>query len=75
MDIHRLLQGSNLGIDEVEQIEAAYERTLRALSLKDRNDPITEMIARKIIQIADSGLRDPAEVSARAIKELGVPPP
>jgi hypothetical protein len=64
-----------LGIDEVEQIEAAYERTLRALSLKDRNDPITEMIARKIIQIADSGLRDPAEVSARAIKELGVPPP
>lgn len=75
MDIHRLLQGSNLGMDEVEQIEAAYERTLRALSLKDRNDPITEMIARKIIQIADSGLRDPAEVSARAIKELGVPPP
>ena len=62
-------------MDELEQIAAAYERTLRALSLKDRNDPITEMIARKIIQIADSGLRDPAEVSARAIKELGVPPP
>lgn len=75
MAIHRLLQGSSLGMDELEQIAAAYERTLRALSLKDRNDPITEMIARKIIQIADSGLRDPAEVSARAIKELGVPPP
>lgn len=75
MAIHRLLQGSSLGAEDVEQIAAAYERTLRALSLKDRNDPITEMIARKIIEIADSGLRDPAEVSARAIKELGVPPP
>lgn len=75
MAIHRLLQGSNLGMNDIEQIAAAYERTLRALSLKDRNDPIAEMIARKIIQIADSGLRDPAEVSAHAIKELGVPPP
>jgi hypothetical protein len=73
--IHRLLQGSSLGVEDVEQIAAAYQRTLRALSLKDRNDPITEMIARKIIEIAGTGLRDPAEVSARAIKELGVPPP
>lgn len=75
MTIHRLLQGSSLGAEDIERIAAAYERTLHALSLKDRNDPITEMIARKIIEIADAGSRYPAELSARAIKELGVPPP
>ena len=42
MAIHRLLQGSNLGMNDIEQIAAAYERTLRALSLKDRNDPTAE---------------------------------
>jgi hypothetical protein len=33
------------------------------------------MIAKRIIKIGRSGLNDPAEVSARAIKELGVKPP
>jgi hypothetical protein len=43
--------------------------------LVDRNDPITGIVAKKIIEIGRSGLDDPAQISARAIKELGVKPP
>ena len=50
----------------------AYEKTLHAIGLVDRNDPLVEMIAKKIIEIAQTGVRDPAKLSALAIKELGV---
>jgi hypothetical protein len=34
--------------------------------------PLAEMIAKKIIEIAQTGVREPADISALAIKELGV---
>jgi hypothetical protein len=38
----------------------------------DRNDPITEMIAKKIIEIGQTGVKEPAQISQLAIKDLGV---
>jgi hypothetical protein len=52
--------------------QPAYERTLKTLSLVDRNDPITEMVAKKIIELGQRGVREPKQLSALAIKELGV---
>jgi hypothetical protein len=40
MAIYRLFQNSPLGPEEISRLSDAYERTLRALSLVDRNDPI-----------------------------------
>jgi hypothetical protein len=73
MAIYRLLQNSPMGPEEISRLEAAYEQTLRTIGLKDRGDPITEMIAKKIIEIAQTGVRDPAQISMRAIKEIGLP--
>jgi hypothetical protein len=73
MAIYRLLQNSPMGPEEIRRLEAAYEQTLRTIGLKDRNDPITEMIAKKVIEIAQTGVRDPAQISALAIKEIGIP--
>ncbi|WP_225704165.1 hypothetical protein [Bradyrhizobium cenepequi] len=56
--------------EEISRITAAYERALRTLCVKDRDDPLTEMIAKKIIKIAQSGVEDPAKISALAIKGL-----
>jgi hypothetical protein len=75
MAIYRLLQNSPMGPEEISRLETAYEQTLRAIGLKDRNDPITEMIAKKIIEIAQTGVRDPAQISSLAIKEIGISPP
>jgi hypothetical protein len=44
--------------------------TLRALNLVDRNDPLAEMIASKVMEIGATGLKDPAEISKRAVKLL-----
>jgi hypothetical protein len=72
MAIYRLLQNSPTGPEQIRVLQAAYDQTLRALHLKDRNDPMTEMIAKKIIEIAQTGVRDSAQISSLAIKQLGI---
>ena len=72
MAIYRLLQNSPLGPEEIAVLTDAYERTLRRLNLVDRNDPITQMIAKKIIEIGQQGVRDPQTLCDFAVKELGV---
>jgi CRP-like cAMP-binding protein len=51
----------------------AYEGALRVLGLANRTDPITEIVAKKIIEIAQTGERDPLRIRARAIADLGIP--
>ena len=58
---------------EIERLQKALEIALKALGLVDRSDPLTEMVARKIIEISGIGKDDAAQLSARAIKELGLP--
>jgi hypothetical protein len=38
----------------------------------NRNDPLTEMIAKKIIEIGQTGVKEPAQISEIAIKTLGL---
>jgi hypothetical protein len=73
MAIYRLIAKSPLGPEEIEILVAAYEHTLRVLRLVDRSDPLTELVARKIIEVAQTGLKDPVKISAQALKELGIP--
>jgi hypothetical protein len=72
MAIYRLLQNLPMGPEEIRRMVAAHEQTLRALHLEDRNDPVTEIIAKKIIEIAQTGVKDPAQISQLAMKDLGV---
>jgi hypothetical protein len=67
--IYRLLQNSTMQPDEISRVTAAYEQALHTLCVKDRDDPLTEMIAKKIAQ---TGVHDAAQLSAPAIKQLGV---
>jgi hypothetical protein len=71
MTIYRILQNSPLGPDEIARLVTAYEETLSALGLKERCDPITELVARKIIEIGQTGVRDPLQLARLAVKELG----
>jgi hypothetical protein len=71
--IYRLLQESAFSPEDIDRIAAAYEAALKILHLPDRNDPVTEIVAKRIIEIAQSGIRDPAKICADAIKGLGIP--
>ena len=59
MPITRLLQDTAFGPDEIAVLVAAYDDALRALSLINRPDLATEMVAKKIIELAKQGERDP----------------
>ena len=74
MAIQRLLQNSAFGPEQIAYIATAYEDALHELGLASRTDPITEIIAKKIIEIAQTGERDPLQIRGRAIAELGVRP-
>ena len=73
--IQRLLQQAAFAPEEVKHLSAAYDAALEMLRLKDRTDPVCELIAAKIIQVYRLGERDPPKICARAIKELGIPMP
>ena len=48
MTIHRLFQKTALQPEDIERLVDAHQRTLRALGLKDRDDPLTQAVAKKI---------------------------
>jgi hypothetical protein len=73
MAIYRHLEGASFGEADVERLGEAYECALNKLRLVDRKDPVTELVAGKIIEIYRSGEHDPSAVCARALEELGVP--
>jgi hypothetical protein len=60
-----------MGPEEIKVLTEAYEQTLHGLCLVDRN-PITDIVAKKIIEMGQRGVRDPKQLAALAIKELGV---
>ena len=74
MAIYRLLQNTAFEPKDIERLVAAYEQTLRVLRLKNRSDPITQLVAEKILAIGRLGIEDPAKISELALKELDVSP-
>jgi hypothetical protein len=57
-------------------MKAAYEAAaLQLLRLENRDDPITELVAAKIIQVTRMGESDPPRLCARVLQELGIPLP
>jgi hypothetical protein len=53
----------------------AFEMTWVALRLADRTDPLAEIIARQIIELAKDGERDPEWLCDGALKNLRAPRP
>jgi len=70
MAIYRLLQQGAFDDRTVKVMATAYEASLQELGLTDRKDPITEMVATKIIEIARLGERDPVRLRELALKDL-----
>jgi hypothetical protein len=73
MTIHRLIQNLSFNQDDIERLAEAYEEALRALHISDRDDPINQIIAQRIIEGARTGVRNPSDLCKMAIKDLRVP--
>jgi len=46
------------------------EDALRELQLNDREDPVTLTVAKRIIELANQGERDPVRLRDRALESL-----
>ena len=73
MAIYRLLQHSAFMPEDIAPIVAAYEDCLRILKLTNRADPFTEIIAKAVFEIAQTGVRDPVHLREFALKQIGAP--
>jgi hypothetical protein len=70
MPLHRLLDNHAFGPDEIVILTTAFEGALKTLRLVDRTDPATEIVARKIIQLAGEGVRDPEHLLQLTVQSL-----
>ena len=71
MAIHRLIAVGTFGPDEIKAMTAAYESALTDLGFADREDPLTELIAKSIVNVTATE-RDPERIKERALNALGV---
>ena len=60
MAIYRLIANGSFGPDEIEVMTAAYEDALIDLRVANRDEPITELIAKAIVNVTATGERDPS---------------
>ena len=70
MPIHRLLEGEAFQPEHIQAMGRAFEEALGKLGLKDRSDPLVELVAKKIIELGQQGERDPTKLRDLAIKSL-----
>ena len=70
MPIDHLLQNSELEPAVQETLRLAFKRSLRLLGLVDRNDPVCEIVACKIVEIGATGASDPIAISDIAVRQL-----
>lgn len=69
--VRRLLQGSTFEPEAINTIVQAYEATLAKLRLANIEDAVTRLVAEKIIEVAQTGERDPVRICERTIGALG----
>jgi hypothetical protein len=70
--IRALLKETVFEPQEAARLVAAYERALDQLHLKDRNDPMTDLIAKKIIEVSANCRGGPEKICAAALENLGI---
>jgi hypothetical protein len=66
--IRELLKGQAFGPDDIAILVRAFEEALRELGLTERTDPATLLVAKRIIELAQRGERDPIRLREGAVK-------
>ena len=70
MTIHPFLSGQEFDPETIQKMTDALERVCNALGLKMVDDPATRLIAKKIIEQAQGGVRDVSTLTALTLEEF-----
>ncbi|WP_050423631.1 hypothetical protein [Bradyrhizobium tropiciagri] len=72
MPINRLLRVGKYTPEEIELLNKAFDLALRSMGLVDRNDPLCEMVARKVIETSTTVTSGPKEIADAAVARIGL---
>ncbi len=67
------LKEASFDPEAIKAMTAAFEAVCEALQLANRSDPLTEIVARKVIELAGTGERDPGRLRDLALRALNEP--
>ena len=70
--LYRLLQNCAFDPAAIDAMSTAFEEVCRSLGLAERTDPLRDMVAKKVIEFAQQGERDPErlkELTLAAFKD------
>jgi hypothetical protein len=69
--IYALLKSNgSFGPEEVALLGNVFEDVLQTLGLVDREDPLTVLVAKGLVEYAKTGIRDPARLKALTVQAL-----
>ncbi|QIG98136.1 MULTISPECIES: hypothetical protein [Bradyrhizobium] len=71
MPIKRLLKDERTP-EEIELLDTAFNQALNLLGVVDRNDPLCDMVARKVVEVGAIGVREPREIAKMAVARTGL---
>jgi hypothetical protein len=57
--------------EEVVMLGNVFEDVLQTLGLVDREDPLTAMLAKGLVEYAKTGIRDPDRLKALTLQTFG----
>ena len=69
MPIYELLKSNgSFEPEEVAMLGKVFEDVLQTLGLVDREDPLTVMVAKGLVEYAKTGIRDPDRLKALTVQ-------
>jgi hypothetical protein len=70
MPIRPFIDGQSFEPETIKSMSEALAGALAALGLKDKNDDLTIVVAKKIIELARNGEHDPEQLRSAVLKSL-----
>jgi hypothetical protein len=73
MPIYRLLERDAFEPEEAALMGNVFEDVLETPGLVDREDPVTTLVAQKVIELAHTCVRDPIRLKQLTLEAFGLP--
>jgi hypothetical protein len=74
MPITPFLAGHAFDPEAIEAMSVAFRSACHKLGLNDRDDPLNGLVAKRIIALAQTGMRDPSTLCLLAVQEFKAAP-
>jgi hypothetical protein len=73
MPIKKYIPDTTFGPETIKDMTTAFERILSILNLENPDDPLVEVVAKKVISLASQGTLDPKEIERLVIADTKRP--